>query len=75
MQARSPLRNSSFKRWCGIEFGRVETMPPLRERVLLYSAITGARSFQLLQSDAHRVAVLSRYLYTHWRDISTIDSP
>lgn len=74
-ERKSPLRLAAFKRWSGIEMDRPETMPPLREQILLYSDISTARGFHYLQTPAQRVAVLTRYLYTHWRELSCIDSP
>jgi hypothetical protein len=52
-----------------------ETMPPLRLTILLYSDISGARGFHFLANDSQRVAVLTRFLYTHWRELMTTDSP
>jgi hypothetical protein len=75
MPVRSPLRDAVFKRWSGIEMDRPESMPPLREQILLFSQISGARGFHFLKNDAQRVAILSRYLYTDWRELSCIDSP
>lgn len=65
----------AFKRWSQIDPDRPETMPPLRVNILLYSAISGGRSWYFLQHEAHRVRVMRDYLFTHWREEMTCDYP
>jgi hypothetical protein len=65
----------AFHRFTAIDKDHPASMPPLRELLLLYCAITHARGWHTFRDPAHRVAILNRYGYTHWRELMTVDSP
>lgn len=64
-----------FKRWTPIDPDRPETMPPLRENVLLFCSFSSERRWHFFTSEGQRVAVMKRFLFTHWREEMTTDSP
>jgi len=64
-----------FQRWSQIDMDKPDTMPPLRENILLFSAISGARGWAFFKNQAHRVSTMRRYMYTHFREETTIDTP
>lgn len=65
----------TYQRWTAIDLGDPETFPPLHEPVLMFMRGPDYRRWHIFHNVDQLKRLLETAVFTHWRELMTVDSP